>query len=330
MKSRSYTSKKKSTFAPKREGSAFAPRGFAVQPQKIDMPAAKEASPGDLLDVYFRQQRELSRGTQGRSAEGLVNNEVGFHAQPFQRQADHQPSSNKDDGGQVLQLLLLDDIRTEAVRVFDLAMDGKAPDGVSEVDWANIYPTLSEEQLIAAAKEQLTIHGVGVGANAGFGPLALEGFQVFVGNGWSGGGGAVTTPDKVNSLNAVREEQFVPHLLHEAGHSLVISDITNEVVKAEIQKFKTAGVDAAKQANSEDTSLMANPILWAEEVMADVTGLYMTLAKGDNIDIDAASEDFATDAGTVDHPPGDLRIKLMKEFKSVLVKNVQASGLKGG
>ena len=61
MSSRLWASEKAAVFETKRQGSAFAPRGFPVHTKKADAPSTEAAGPAGLFDTYLEQRHVLSR-----------------------------------------------------------------------------------------------------------------------------------------------------------------------------------------------------------------------------------------------------------------------------
>jgi hypothetical protein len=141
--------------------------------------------------------------------------------------------------------------------------------------------------------------------------------SVMLSSGYGGAEGVLLVPGREKSALDIYTGEFVPNLMHELGH-MVTGKEGDTTVKEDIPALaKKAGVEAAK---IEHAAAHPNAEDWIEELRADLTGIFLRVAKGTV----PTKEDYGQlrdEPPDGQHPPGSFRLEVMGELMTKLGKH---------
>lgn len=136
--------------------------------------------------------------------------------------------------------------------------------------------------------------------------------------GWGGAPGILYIPERTKGLNLMMgNNTFIPSLTHEAGHFALEGKGNKAGMQEAIGKIAAkAGIEAEKDEHADAKPKKAD---WIEESRADLTGVFLRMTRdGTKPPLDDYKNQLGDEPADGDHPPGNFRIKLIKEYLDTL------------
>jgi hypothetical protein len=181
---------------------------------------------------------------------------------------------------------------------------------VDESDYT--YKSVSEKDYLEAANEI-----IGEYLSAGF--LDRKGKTItapkaMISTGWGGVEGLLLIPERINGISCMLgDDTFTSSTTHELGHMISDGEGKMAGMKVEIEKIAgKAGAEADKKDYQDILKLDRNA--WIEECRADLTGVFLKITNEKVIPLIDSYSTLNGEPADNQHPPGDFRINLIKEY----------------